>query len=442
MPIAAASAARRRLDRRPARRDRSRARASTPTPRPGPERRHDLSVRGRPDGLLVSLIQSNFTARRLRAARRRVGDQPAQPRLGVPLRRRRTRTRSAAEAAAAHVDPRARAPRRPARGSCSGAKGGHGQAQTHLQLLTRMLSTATIRRPRSPRRASRSIPDRWRVTIEDHFDPEWIDDLRGARPRRSTSSRRIDTGRAIAHAIECVDARVPRRLRSAGRRRRRRALSLLRSYRWDAGGSEPSRIMDRSRTLISVVRLACVPVFLWLLWGDRRADRRGRCCSRCSAPPTGSTATSPATSTRAASSARSSIPTADRVLLVAAAVALLVEDLPVAVDIVVWIVLVREVLDRGGHDRARGRPARAASTWSGPARRERSRSCSRCRCSSAPTHDSDVVARVLHRVRVGASRSAASSSGTTPPRKYIPAARGRAARRTASARELQRRCSA
>ena len=37
-------------------------------------------------------------------------------------------------------------------------------------------------------------------------------------------------------------------------------------------------------------------------------------------------------------------PTADRVMLVAAAVALLVEDLPVAVDIVIWIVLLREVL--------------------------------------------------------------------------------------------------
>ena len=41
------------------------------------------------DGLLVSLIQSNFLVVRLRRARARVGDQPQQPRLVVRARRDR-----------------------------------------------------------------------------------------------------------------------------------------------------------------------------------------------------------------------------------------------------------------------------------------------------------------------------------------------------------------
>ena len=53
-------------------------------------------------------------------------------------------------------------------------------------------------------------------------------------------------------------------------------------------------------------------------------------------------------------------PTADRVLLVAAAVALLVEDLPVAVDIVIWIMLIREV--------ARSRAATVALALAGARR--------------------------------------------------------------------------
>jgi cardiolipin synthase (CMP-forming) len=95
--------------------------------------------------------------------------------------------------------------------------------------------------------------------------------------------------------------------------------------------------------VISIVRLACVPVFLWLLWGKD--------------------APIPAALLLAALGATDWIdgyiarhfdqgselgkildPTADRVMLLAAVVALLVEDLPVAVDVVIWIVLLREVL--------------------------------------------------------------------------------------------------
>jgi gamma-glutamyltranspeptidase/glutathione hydrolase len=86
-----------------------------------------------------------------------------------------------------------------------GSEGGHGQAQTHLQLLTRMLvdgddPQAAITAPRF-----QVDPDTSRVTVEDRFDPAWIEDLRGR-------GHDIDVvaghrhGPGIAHAIECLES--------------------------------------------------------------------------------------------------------------------------------------------------------------------------------------------------------------------------------------------
>ncbi len=60
-----------------------------------------------------------------------------------------------------------------------GTEGGHGQAQTHLQLLTRMIvdgddPQAAITAPRFT-----IDPETGRVAVEDHFEPAWIEDLRG-----------------------------------------------------------------------------------------------------------------------------------------------------------------------------------------------------------------------------------------------------------------------
>jgi gamma-glutamyltranspeptidase/glutathione hydrolase len=85
-----------------------------------------------------------------------------------------------------------------------GSEGGHGQAQTHLQLLTHMIvdgddPQAAITAPRFT-----IDPQTARVTMEDNFDPAWIEDLRGR-------GHAIDVvaahrhGPGIAHAIECVD---------------------------------------------------------------------------------------------------------------------------------------------------------------------------------------------------------------------------------------------
>jgi gamma-glutamyltranspeptidase/glutathione hydrolase len=85
-----------------------------------------------------------------------------------------------------------------------GSEGGHGQAQTHLQLLTHMLVDGAD--PQAAITAPRFTiePETTRVTVEDHFDPEWVEDLRGR-------GHEIDVvpgyrhGPGIAHAIECVD---------------------------------------------------------------------------------------------------------------------------------------------------------------------------------------------------------------------------------------------
>ena len=95
--------------------------------------------------------------------------------------------------------------------------------------------------------------------------------------------------------------------------------------------------------LISVVRLACVPLFLWLLWG---ADEE--IAAALLAAGLGATDWVDGYIARrfdqGSELGKILDPTADRVLLVAAAVAVLTQGLPVAVDVVVWIMLAREVL--------------------------------------------------------------------------------------------------
>src|SRR3954462_6683860 len=106
---------------------------------------------------------------------------------------------------------------------------------------------------------------------------------------------------------------------------------------------------DRSRVLtipnlISAARLLCVPVFLWMLWRPEPA-RRGAAILLAVLGATDWVDGWIARHFDQGSELGKVLdPTADRVLLVAAAVGLLVADLPVAVDVVIWIVLFREVL--------------------------------------------------------------------------------------------------
>ncbi|HEY5170411.1 MAG TPA: gamma-glutamyltransferase family protein [Acidimicrobiia bacterium] len=84
-----------------------------------------------------------------------------------------------------------------------GTEGGHGQAQTHTQLMVRMIVDGD-----DPQRAISAPrftidPESGRVTMEDHFDPAWVADLRG-RGHEIEVVRGYRHGPGIAHAIECT----------------------------------------------------------------------------------------------------------------------------------------------------------------------------------------------------------------------------------------------
>jgi cardiolipin synthase len=95
--------------------------------------------------------------------------------------------------------------------------------------------------------------------------------------------------------------------------------------------------------VISLARLLCVPVFLWLLWGPQETVAAALLLA-----VLGVTDWVDGWIARhfdqGSELGKILDPVADRVLLVAAAIALLVEDLPGAVDVMLWIVLAREVV--------------------------------------------------------------------------------------------------
>jgi cardiolipin synthase (CMP-forming) len=95
--------------------------------------------------------------------------------------------------------------------------------------------------------------------------------------------------------------------------------------------------------VISIVRLLCVPVFLWLLWGAESPLAAAALLAVLGATDwiDGYVARH---FDQASEVGKVLDPFADRVLLVAAAIALLVEDLPGAVHLAVLIVLARELL--------------------------------------------------------------------------------------------------
>ena len=204
------------------------ARASTPTrastsaPRPGPDGGTIYMCTADRDGLLVSLIQSNFTGAGCRTARVDEWGINLHNRgsafhldAGAPERHR------PAQDAVAHAHPRAGAPRRPARGSCSAARAATARRRRICSCSSRMLvdgddPQAAITAPRFT-----IDPDDWsRRRSRTTSTPTWIDDLRG-RGHEIDVVRGYRHGPGIAHAIECIDARLPRRLRPPRRGRPR-----------------------------------------------------------------------------------------------------------------------------------------------------------------------------------------------------------------------------
>ena len=108
-------------------------------------------------------------------------------------------------------------------------------------------------------------------------------------------------------------------------------------------GSARSRVLTVPN-LISLARLLCVPVFLWMLWEPHPA-RRGAAILLAVLGATDWVDGWIARHFDQGSELGKILdPTADRVLLVAAAVALLHEGLATGVEVILWIVLAREVL--------------------------------------------------------------------------------------------------
>jgi cardiolipin synthase (CMP-forming) len=95
--------------------------------------------------------------------------------------------------------------------------------------------------------------------------------------------------------------------------------------------------------VISLVRLACVPLFLWLVWGADEPVAAAWLLAFCGATDwvDGYIARHFA---QGSELGKILDPAADRALLIAGAVVLLTEDVPGAVKVIVVIVLVREVL--------------------------------------------------------------------------------------------------
>ncbi len=95
--------------------------------------------------------------------------------------------------------------------------------------------------------------------------------------------------------------------------------------------------------LISVIRLLCVPLFLWLVWGADEELAAGLLAA-------GLGATDWVDGWIARHFDQGSElgkildPAADRVLLVAVAIVVLTQGMPTAVTVVVWLMLAREVL--------------------------------------------------------------------------------------------------
>jgi len=114
------------------------------------------------------------------------------------------------------------------------------------------------------------------------------------------------------------------------------------SQKVQAPGDGKDRRILTIPNLISAGRLCCVPLFLWLLWGPERRALAAWLLAVLGASDwvDGYIARH---FDQGSELGKILDPTADRALLLAGAIALLVEDLPHAVTAMLWIIIVREI---------------------------------------------------------------------------------------------------
>jgi cardiolipin synthase (CMP-forming) len=110
----------------------------------------------------------------------------------------------------------------------------------------------------------------------------------------------------------------------------------------DPGSSKSKRVFTIPN-VISAGRLLCVPLFVWLL-KDAHAQRAAAALLAVLGATDWVDGWIARRYDQGSDLGKILDPTADRVLLLAGAIALLGEGLPVGVDIVLWIILVREIL--------------------------------------------------------------------------------------------------
>jgi gamma-glutamyltranspeptidase/glutathione hydrolase len=179
-------------------------RASAPAPTPGPDGGTIYLCATDRDGLLVSLIQSNFTA---------AGSGVRVPDWGINLQNR------GSSFVLEHDHPNAMGPAKlpmhtliPAMAFRDGkpwlvfgTMGGHGQAQTQLQLLVDMVVDGADPQDAIDEPRFAVDPGTWQVGVESRYDSATVDDLR-ARGHEVRVGRAYDDGMGHAHAIELLGA--------------------------------------------------------------------------------------------------------------------------------------------------------------------------------------------------------------------------------------------
>lgn len=178
-------------------------RASAPRPDPGPDGGTAYLCAADADGLLVSLIQTNFTA---------AGSGLRVDEWGINLQNRgssfRLRPGHVNALAGAKLPMHTLIPAFVLRDGrpwiVFGAMGGHTQAQTHLQLVVRTVVDgddvqAAITAPRWA-----VDPDHWHLSVEERFPGAWRADL-VSRGHDVRPVRPFDDGMGHAHAIEVLD---------------------------------------------------------------------------------------------------------------------------------------------------------------------------------------------------------------------------------------------
>jgi gamma-glutamyltranspeptidase / glutathione hydrolase len=178
------------------------ARASAPVPMPAADGGTIYLCATDRDGLLVSLIQSNFTAAGAGVRVDEWGINLQNRGSSFVLREGHPNAMDGGKLPMHTLIP-ALARREGAPWMVFGAMGGHGQAQTHVQVLVRMLLDGDEPQEAIDRPRFAVDPGTWSVSVEGRYDTETVEELR-RRGHTVNVVRDFDDGMGHAHAIQAL----------------------------------------------------------------------------------------------------------------------------------------------------------------------------------------------------------------------------------------------